>query len=93
MIGELNDIQIENILSSQAIGRLACTDGKQPYIVPVTFKYNGKYIYGQSNEGLKIKMLRKNPNVCFEVDRMTDMNNWESVIIYGQFQELDEKDT
>lgn len=93
MTGELNDIQIENILSSQAIGRLACTDGKQPYIVPVTFKYSGKYIYGQSNEGLKIKMLRKNPNVCFEVDRMTDMNNWESVIVYGQFQELDEKDT
>jgi nitroimidazol reductase NimA-like FMN-containing flavoprotein (pyridoxamine 5'-phosphate oxidase superfamily) len=92
MLGELNDIQMDNILNSQAIGRLACTDGKQPYIVPVIFKYDGKYIYGQSNEGLKLKLLRKNPNVCFEVDRMTDFRNWESIIIYGQFQELDEKE-
>jgi nitroimidazol reductase NimA-like FMN-containing flavoprotein (pyridoxamine 5'-phosphate oxidase superfamily) len=41
---------------------------------------------------LKLKLLRKNPNVCFEVDRMTDFRNWESIIIYGQFQELDEKE-
>ena len=46
MLGQLNDTQIQNILSSQAVGRLACTDGKQPYIVPVTYTYDGKYIYG-----------------------------------------------
>lgn len=89
MLGELNDIQIENILNSQVIGRLACTDGKQPYVVPVTFKYDGEYLYGQTNEGKKLEILRKNPNVCFVVDRMTDMRNWESVLIYGKFEELD----
>ena len=88
MLGQLNDAQIRNILSSQAVGRLACTDGKKPYIVPVTYTYNGKYIYGQTNEGTKLKMLRKNPNVCFEVDMMMDMRNWQSVIIYGKFEEL-----
>ncbi len=92
MLGELNNTQIENILSSQVIGRLACTDGKQPYVVPVTFKYDGKYLYGQTNEGKKLKILRKNPNVCFVVDRMTDMRNWESVLVYGKFEELDEKE-
>lgn len=90
MLGRLNDIQIENILSSQVIGRLACTDGNQPYIVPVTFRYDGKYIYGQTNEGMKLEILRKNPNVCLEIDWMTDMRNWESVLVYGQFEELDE---
>jgi len=88
MLGQLNDTQIQNILSSQAVGRLACTDGKQPYIVPVTYTYDGKYIYGQTNEGTKLKMLRKNPNVCFEVDMMMDMRNWQSVIVYGKFEEL-----
>ena len=88
MLGQLNDTQINNILSSQAVGRLACTDGKKPYIVPVTYTYNGKYIYGQTNEGTKLKMLRKNPNVCFEVDMMMDMRNWQSVIVYGKFEEL-----
>lgn len=93
MLGELNDMQIRNLLSSQVVGRLACTDGKQPYIVPVTYTYDGDYIYGQTNEGSKLKILRKNPNVCFEVDIMMDMRNWQSVIVYGKFKELKEDES
>lgn len=89
MLGELNETQINNVLSSQVLGRLACTDGRKPYIVPVTYTYDGNSIYGQSNEGTKLKILRKNPNVCFEVDMMTDMRNWQSVLVYGKFEELD----
>jgi nitroimidazol reductase NimA-like FMN-containing flavoprotein (pyridoxamine 5'-phosphate oxidase superfamily) len=92
MLGQLNNTQINNILSSQALGRLACADGKQPYVVPVTYAYDGEYIYGQSNEGLKLEILRKNPKVCFEVDLMIDMRNWKSVIVYGKFEELKEKE-
>lgn len=88
MLGELTNEQINSILSSQVLGRLACTDGKQPYIVPVTYTYDGIYIYGQTNEGKKLQILRKNKNVCFEVDRMTDMRNWQSVLVYGKFEEL-----
>ena len=88
MLGHLNEDKMNSILNSQAVGRLACTDGMQPYIVPVTYTYDGQYIYGQTNEGTKLAMLRKNPNVCFEVDMMTDMRNWQSVIVYGMFEEL-----
>ncbi len=92
MVGELSEVQINNVLSSQVLGRLASTDGIQPYIVPVTYTYDGVYIYGQTNEGLKLQMLRKNPAVCFEVDKMTDMQNWQSVIVYGNFEELKNED-
>jgi uncharacterized protein len=85
---ELTNDQATNMLLSHAFGRLACTDGRQPYIVPVTYAYDGEYLYGQTNEGTKLNLLRKNPNVCFEVDQMTDMRNWKSVIIYGKFEEL-----
>jgi uncharacterized protein len=85
---ELTNDQAINLLLSHAFGRLACTDGRQPYIVPVTYAYDGKYLYGQTNEGTKLDLLRKNPNVCFEVDQMTDMRNWKSVIVYGKFEEL-----
>ena len=63
MLGELNETQMNNVLLSQCIGRLACTDGKQPYIVPVTYVFNGKDIYGQTNEGTKLDIMRKNPAV------------------------------
>jgi len=88
MLGKLNNIQIQNILTSQVLGRLACSVGGQAYIVPLTYTYDGDYIYGQSNEGLKLKILRKNPLVCFEVDMMTDMRNWQSVLVFGKFEEL-----
>lgn len=88
MTGALTDTQIRNVLSSQVLGRLACTDGQQPYIVPVTYSYDGDFIYGQSNEGRKLKLLRKNPLVCFEADLMTDMANWQCVLVFGKFEEL-----
>jgi uncharacterized protein len=92
MLGELTEIQISNLLTGHVLGRLACTDGSQPYIVPVTYSYDGRYIYGQTNEGMKLDILRKNKNVCFEVDAMTDMRNWQSAIIYGKFEELKSND-
>lgn len=88
MLGELNEMQMNNFLLSQAVGRIACTDGKKPYIVPVTYFYDGKNIIGQTNEGKKLNIMRNNPNVCFEVDAMSNMANWQSVIIDGTFSEL-----
>jgi nitroimidazol reductase NimA-like FMN-containing flavoprotein (pyridoxamine 5'-phosphate oxidase superfamily) len=88
MLGKLTIDQMNSLITSQALGRLACTDGLHPYIVPVTYTYNGKFIYGQTNEGKKLDVLRKNPNVCFQVERMSNMRNWESVLVYGQFEEL-----
>ncbi|TWI79288.1 hypothetical protein IQ13_3691 [Lacibacter cauensis] len=88
MLGSLNEQQMNNLLASQVVGRLACTDTVQPYLVPVTYAFDGVTIYGQTNEGMKLSLLRKNPNVCFEVDVMHDMANWQSVIIRGRFEEL-----
>ncbi|MEO5995945.1 MAG: pyridoxamine 5'-phosphate oxidase family protein [Chitinophagaceae bacterium] len=88
MLGELTETQINNLLSSQIIGRIACSAGRKPYIVPVLYVFDGKYIYGQSRDGQKLERLRKNPEVCFEVDAMTDIANWQSVVVYGKFEEL-----
>ena len=92
MLGELDEMQIDHFLLTQAVGRIACTDGKKPYIVPVTYVYDGKDIIGQAKEGMKVNMMRSNPNVCFEVDAMTNMVNWQSVILFGTFHELKGKE-
>ncbi len=88
MLGILNQDQINNVLLSQVMGRLACTDGKSPYIIPVTYIFEGEYLYGQSNEGTKLEIMRKNPNVCVEVDIMANMQNWQCVLVFGTFEEL-----
>lgn len=88
MLGQLNELQIDHFLLSKAVGRLACTNGTMPYIVPITYVFDGKNIIAQSKEGSKLEIMRKNPEVCFEVDSMSNMVNWQSVIVTGTFQEL-----
>jgi len=92
MLGELDEMQIDHFLLSHAVGRIACTDGKRPYVVPVTYVYDGKDIIGQALEGLKVNIMRANPNVCFEVDLIANMANWQSVILFGTFHELKGKE-
>ena len=87
MTGELNEQEINNVLSSQAIGHLACCSKNHPYVVPVIYTYDGKNIYGQSFEGKKIELMRDNPNVCFQVDITNNTSTWQSVLIFGQFEE------
>ncbi len=88
MWGELDKNQIEDFLKSELMGRLGCYDGNKVYVVPITYAYNNGYIYGHTKDGLKIQMMRKNPNVCFEIDSMRNMSNWKSVIAHGTFEEL-----
>jgi uncharacterized protein len=88
MLGKLTEGQIEHVLQSQMIGRIACYAESKLYIVPITYVYHDKNIYAHSREGRKIDMMRKNRDVCFEVDVIDNMANWRSVVAWGQFEEL-----
>jgi nitroimidazol reductase NimA-like FMN-containing flavoprotein (pyridoxamine 5'-phosphate oxidase superfamily) len=93
MIGELKSEEIEKILRENVVGRIGCNDGKKTYVVPVNYVYDDKFIFAHSVLGMKIRMMRKNPQVCFEVDEMKSFTNWTSVIVWGEYQELsDERD-
>lgn len=70
MLGELNTEQIELLLKSEVIGRIGCCADNKVYVVPVTYAYDGTHVYAHSKEGMKIRMMRKSPEVCFEVDQM-----------------------
>lgn len=88
MLGQLTYKQIDHVLYSQIIGRIGCYSEGEMYIVPLTYVYDKGYIYAHSKEGLKVQMMRNNPNVCFQVDSMENMTNWRSVILWGEYEEL-----
>ena len=88
MLRELNDIQIENLLKEELIGRIGCHSAETMNVVPVNYVYDGTNIYCHSAKGMKIDMMRENPQVCFEVDKIKDITNWESVIAWGKFEEI-----
>src|SRR5207253_2445515 len=70
-----------------------CHAEGRTYVVPISYVYDGQAIYGYAFEGLKLRMMRQNPQVCFEIDRFEmdsrdTMAGWQSVVVQGRFEEL-----
>lgn len=88
MFGKLTDQEIEEILAKEVYGHLGCHNSEMVYVVPLSYAYEDRYIYGHSREGMKIQLMKQNPKVCFQVTQMENMANWKSVIIWGEYEEL-----
>ena len=90
---DLTPEEIEQLLVDSNYGHLGCIDGKEPYVVPITYVYDDDVIYSFAFEGRKIDVMRKNPHVCVQVDHvMPDTEQWKSAIAWGTFVELTKQD-
>ena len=92
MLGELNPQQVEDVLHGEVIARLGCLSDGRVYVVPVTYVYDGTYVWGHAMDGAKLKAMRAHPEVCVEVEHVDDMSNWRSVIAWGTFEECQGED-
>jgi len=91
---------IDEIIRSAQVCRIAFADGNEPYVVPVSFGYDGKAIYVHTTKtGRKLDFIAANNRVCFELEANVsiraneeDACEWtfefESVIGYGTISEL-----
>ena len=92
--------EIDAIVRGCEVCRLAFAVENEPYIVPVSFGYDGTSLFFHTAaSGKKIEFLEVNNRVCFEFDRnvrlQTDPETsckwtflYESVIGYGRVSEL-----
>jgi nitroimidazol reductase NimA-like FMN-containing flavoprotein (pyridoxamine 5'-phosphate oxidase superfamily) len=87
MLGELNEDQIDRLLRNEVIARIGCLSNGRVYVVPVTYVYDGTYLYGHTMDGAKLRAMRAHPDVCVEVDHVDNLSNWQSVIAWGTFEE------
>ena len=68
-----DEVQIRGILDTARVLRLGISVDNEPYIYPMNYGYtleNGElrlYLHS-AVKGNKLDLLRKNPNVCFELD-------------------------
>lgn len=87
--------EVERFLWCARVGRLGLVleDGT-PYIVPVGFGYaDGKIFFHTCNKGLKMDTLKRNPNVCFEVDEaLSDATMFKSVVVFGEAEIISDRD-
>ena len=93
--------RMEQILSAQTIGHLAMTCDGDLYLVPINYAYvEGRILFHCALEGKKLDMIRKNPNVCFEVSRQEGQPvphagelcdaAFESVVCWGTARFIDD---
>ncbi len=65
---------IDAIIRECRVCRLGLTDGNEPYVVPLSFGYDGEafYFHGAS-VGRKLDLLRQNCRVCVELDILDEL--------------------
>src|ERR671915_1445304 len=93
IIRELPTEEIEALLRTAIVGRIACcghgrTGDGRPYLVPLAYGYDGEAVYAHSGPGRKIRLMRAQPLVSFEVDQAEAPDRWRSAIAEGVYEEL-----
>ena len=90
MIQDLGTKEGRQLLCDNYIGHLAFIAGGWPHSIPITYYYSDakNTIISYAAEGHKIKAMRKNPKVSFEVNEIDSVTTWRSVLVYGEFEEL-----
>ena len=95
--------EIDRIIAGCEVCHLAFAVDNEPYVVPLSFGYDGAYLYiHTAKEGKKIDCIGANPRVCFSMERNVQLViddsspcqwtfKYESVIGYGRIEELTEE--
>jgi uncharacterized protein len=88
LIREMTREMSLGLLDRTQTGRLGCAQGSQPYVVPISFAYHREHLYSFATVGRKIEWMRANPLVCVEVEEILSRQEWQTVVIFGRYQEL-----
>lgn len=90
LIHELTPGECADVLRGTHLGRLACARDGQPYVVPIHFSYDDERhcVYGFSSVGQKVDWMRNNPLVCLEVEDISDKDHWQTVLVFGRYEEI-----
>jgi len=86
--------ELDAVIRACRVCRLGMADKDVPYVVPMSFGYDGSFIFFHcALEGRKLDVLRRNPRVCVEFDILDAMiesdrgcgwgMRYRSVLVFG----------
>jgi nitroimidazol reductase NimA-like FMN-containing flavoprotein (pyridoxamine 5'-phosphate oxidase superfamily) len=90
LVHELTPHECAEILERTTLGRLACARDGQPYVVPIHFSFDieRSCVYCFSMIGQKVNWMRDNPRVCLEVEDVASKDHWQTVLVFGRYEEI-----
>lgn len=84
----LDDQECLELLRSVGWGVLASVGDGQPYSVPVGYALGADCVYVATGPGRKRSNLDANPRVCLTVCEVCSFEQWRSVVVAGEAQEV-----
>ncbi len=75
---------IDQVLHAAPVCHLSLCDGDRPYVVPMSYGYDGARLYFHcAPEGRKLDVVRRNPNACFAVEIGVDVVARDTACSWG----------
>jgi nitroimidazol reductase NimA-like FMN-containing flavoprotein (pyridoxamine 5'-phosphate oxidase superfamily) len=91
-VEDMSPAEMHALLQRENFGHMGCAKDGRPYVVPMHYAYDGKELYFFTTEGMKTKFIQSNPQVCLQVEEITDTTHWRSVMVIGRAVELTKND-
>lgn len=98
VIGEETEKAIRQVLDNTGVGFLAINDAVGPYVLPVSFVYDGEVVHLHGGPGKKAAALASDARACIAVcdnpqliladDPCSDNFRYRSVLVFGHMREV-----
>jgi nitroimidazol reductase NimA-like FMN-containing flavoprotein (pyridoxamine 5'-phosphate oxidase superfamily) len=87
-VEDMAPAEMHALLERASFGHLGCAREGRPYVVPMNYAFDGKHFYFFTTKGMKTQFIEANPQVCLQVEEVTDASHWRSVMVIGQAERL-----
>jgi nitroimidazol reductase NimA-like FMN-containing flavoprotein (pyridoxamine 5'-phosphate oxidase superfamily) len=87
-VREMSQEEIARLLGRGWYGHLGCARDGHPYVVPMSYAYDGGDLYFFTTEGTKTEFIAANREVCFQVEEVESAESWQSVMLTGRAELL-----
>ena len=84
----MSPAEMHALLRRESFGHLGCSREGRPYVVPMHYAYDGKELFFFTTEGMKTQFIGVNPQVCLQVEEVTDSSHWRSVMVIGRAERV-----
>jgi nitroimidazol reductase NimA-like FMN-containing flavoprotein (pyridoxamine 5'-phosphate oxidase superfamily) len=87
-VEDMAPAEMHALLQRESFGHLGCARGNRPYVVPMHYAYDGKELFFFTTQGMKTQFIDANPQVCLQVEEITDSTHWRSVMVVGKAEQI-----
>src|SRR3977135_1786912 len=87
-VEDLAPAEMHALLERESFGHLGCARDGRPYVLPMNLAYARKELCFFTTEGMKTRFIEANPQVCLQVEEITDSTHWRSGRVIGKAEQI-----